>query len=126
MSSMNGLRIAAAAASVAALSAPAAFASCIPMTPAQQRAASSVVFDGTALDGPTATGIQRFRVTRYLKGAGPTVVSVETGFKKGPNGVASDTSVSIHVARGQKWRIFGRGSARRVLSTNVCLGSRRR
>ena len=122
---MNGLRIAAAATGAAAFSASAAHASCIRMTPAQQRAASSFVFDGTALDGPTATGIQRFRVTRYLKGAGPTVVRVRTGFKKGPNGTASDTSVSIHVARGQKWRIFAQGSARNVLSTNVCLGSRR-
>jgi hypothetical protein len=96
------------------------------MTPAQQRAAASVIFDGVAFDGPTATGIQRFRVTRYLKGSGPTLVRVQTGNKKGPNGEVSITSVSIVVERGQKWRIFGQGSARRVLSTNVCLGSRKR
>jgi hypothetical protein len=126
MSSMGGRLIAATAAGVAALSASAAHASCIPMTPAQQRAAAAVVFDGTALDGPTATGVQRFRVTRYLKGTGPTVVRVQTGYKRAANGTGSDTSVSIHVALGQKWRIYGQGSARKVLSTNVCLGSRKR
>lgn len=102
-----------------------AYASCMPLTPAQQRAAASVIFDGVALEGPTATGIQRFRVTRYLKGSGPTVVRVQTGNKRGPNGQVSVTSVSIAVGRGQKWRIFGQGSARKVLSTNVCLGSRK-
>ena len=101
-----------------------AYASCMPMTPAQQRAQADVIFDGVALDGPTATGIQRFRVTRFRKGSGPMIVRVNTGYKKGPNGT-STTSVSIVVGRGQKWRIFGIGSARKVLSTNVCLGSRK-
>jgi hypothetical protein len=101
-----------------------AYASCMPMTAAQQRAQADVIFDGVALEGPTATGIQRFRVTRYLKGSGPTVVRVSTGYKRGSNGT-STTSVSIVVRRGQKWRIFGIGSARKVLGTNVCLGSRK-
>jgi hypothetical protein len=103
-----------------------AYASCIPMTAAQQRAAASVIVDGVALDGPTATGIQRLRVTRYLKGRGPAVVRVDTGYKRRADGTGSITSVSIVVRRGEKWRIFGQGSARKVLSTNVCLGSRKR
>ena len=101
-----------------------AYASCVPMTAAQQRAQADVIFDGVALEGPTATGIQRFRVTRFLKGSGPTVIRVNTGYKQGPNGT-SITSVSIVVRRGQKWRIFGQGSTRKVVSTNACLGSRK-
>jgi hypothetical protein len=61
-----------------ALLASAAQASCIPMTAAQQRARADVIFNGRALEGPTATGIQRFRVTRYLKGRGPRIVRVDT------------------------------------------------
>ena len=41
------------------------------MTAAQQRARAHIIFKGVALDGLTATGIQRFRVIRYLKGKGP-------------------------------------------------------
>jgi hypothetical protein len=94
------------------------------MTPAQQRAQAKVIFDGIALEGLTPTGVQRFRVTRYVKGSGPDVVRVQTGSKKGPNGTTV-SSVSIVVARGEKWRIFGLDSARKVVSTNVCLGSRK-
>jgi hypothetical protein len=103
-----------------------AYASCIPLTPAQQRARAHVIFDGVALDNPTATGIQRFRVTRYLKGRGPRVVRVSTGHIRRADGSGSVTSVSILVARGERWRIFGQGSAWRVLRTSVCAGSRER
>ena len=48
------------------------------MTAAQQRERADVIFNGLALEGPTATGIQRFRVTRYFKGSGPRVVRVNT------------------------------------------------
>lgn len=111
---------------VAALSASTASASCIRMTAAEQRARADVIFDGVALEGPTATGIQRFRVTRYLKGGGPAVVRVNTGNVRRADGSGSVTSVSILVKRGQRWRIFGRGSARKVMRTSVCDGSRRR
>ena len=110
---------------VALLVPPAAEASCIPSTPAQQRARASVIFDGVALEGATATGIQRFRVTRYLKGRGPRVVRVATGNVRRADGTGSVTSVSVIAARGQRWRIFARGSAWRVVQTNVCDGSRR-
>ena len=106
--------------------ASAADASCVPMSPAEQRARADVIFDGVALEGPTPTGVQRFRVSRYLKGRGPKVVRVSTGVVRRADGSGSITSVSIVVARGERWRILARGSARKVLRTSVCDGSRRR
>ncbi|HEU4689372.1 MAG TPA: hypothetical protein VFS23_13450, partial [Vicinamibacterales bacterium] len=111
---------------LAALLVTAASASCIPMTASQQRARADVIFDGVALNGPTATGVQRFRVTRYLKGKGPMVVRVQTGNIRRADGTGQVTSVSIIVARGQRWRIYARGSAQKVLVTSVCDGSRKR
>jgi hypothetical protein len=110
---------------IAALLATSAHASCIPMTSAEQRVRADVIFDGVALEGPTATGVQRFRVSR-LKGRGPGVVRVQTGTIKRADGSGMTTSVSLFVKRGQRWRIFARGSARKVLQTNLCDGSRRR
>lgn len=97
-----------------------ASASCLRQTPAQQRAAADVIFDGVALDGRTATGVQRFRVGRYLKGRGPTTARVATGVTP-----TSVTSVSIVVKRGERWRIYGIRRPSGVFETNVCLGSRR-
>jgi hypothetical protein len=102
-----------------------ASASCIRSTPAEQRARAQVVFDGVALEGPTATGIQRFRVTRYLKGHGPHVIRVDTGNVRRADGTGTITSVSIVVKRGERWRIFGRGDAHRVVRTTACDGSRK-
>jgi hypothetical protein len=101
-------------------------ASCIFLTPAEKRARAHVIFDGVALEGPTATGVQRFRVTRYLKGAGPRIVRVQTGTIQRADGTGSTTSVALLVERGERWRIFARGSPSRVLKTSVCDGSRRR
>jgi hypothetical protein len=114
-----------AVAAVAIVAAPAQ-ASCLPLTAAEQRARAHVIFDGVALEGPTATGVQRFRVSRYLKGAGPRVVRVATGTIRRPDGTGSTTSVSLVVRRGERWRIFARGSATRILKTSLCDGSRRR
>jgi hypothetical protein len=100
-------------------------ASCVPMTASEQRARASVIFEGVALEGPTATGVQRFRVTRYLKGSGPRVVRVATGEIRRADGTGVVTSVSIHALRGERWRIFARGSALRTLRSSVCDGSRR-
>ncbi len=104
----------------------AATASCLPMKAAEQRARAQVIFDGVALDGPTATGIQRFRVTRYLKGTGPRVVRVSTGNVRHADGSGSVTSVSIVAKRGEHWRIFAQGKPQKVLVTNDCDGSRKR
>jgi hypothetical protein len=102
-----------------------ASASCIFLTAAQQRARADVIFDGVALENPTRTGVQRFRVTRFLKGRGPEIVRVQTGTTLRPDGSGTVTSVSLFVKRGERWRIFARGSARRTLRTNLCDGSRR-
>jgi hypothetical protein len=100
-------------------------ASCISMTAAQQRARADVILNGFALEGPTATGIQRFRVTRYLKGSGSKIVRVNTANIRRPDGTGSTTSVSLFVRKGERWRIYGQGSARRVIRSNLCDGSRR-
>jgi hypothetical protein len=102
------------------------YASCIGMTPAQQRARADVVFDGIALSGPTPTGIQRFRVTRYLKGRGPQIVRVSTGNIRRADGSGTVSSVSLEIKRGERWRIFARGNPRLVLRSNLCDGSRKR
>ena len=101
----------------------AASASCIPQTPQQQRDAAAVIFVGVALEGPTASGAQRFRVERYEKGAGPQVRLVSTGVVARTDGTGSTTSVSIEAAAGERWRIFGVQGSRGALDTNVCLGS---
>jgi hypothetical protein len=109
----------------AAVLASTASASCIRMTPAEQRARADVIFDGVALEGPTSTGIQRFRVSRYVKSRGPAIVRVNTGNVRRADGSGTVTSVSIVVKRAQRWRIFAQGSSRKVLRTSVCDGSRR-
>lgn len=111
---------------VAAIVTSTAYASCIRMTASEQRARADFIFDGVALEGPTATGVQRFRVTRYLKSRGPGIVRVNTGTIRRADGSGSTTSVSLLVKRGERWRIFARGSTRRVLQTNLCDGSRKR
>jgi len=65
-----------------------------------------VIFNGIALENPTPTGIQRFRVSRYLKGRGPLIVRVSTGNIRRADGTGSVTSVSIVVHRGERWQIF--------------------
>lgn len=96
------------------------------MTATEQRARADFIFDGVALDGPTATGVQRFRVTRYVKGRGPGIVRVNTGIIRRADGSGSTSSVSLLVKRGERWRIFARGSTYKVLQTSLCDGSRKR
>jgi len=105
--------------------APSAAASCVPMAAAQQRARAQIIFNGVALDGPTATGIERFRVIRYLKGKGPKIVRLSTGRKRYPGGGGVTTSVSIDATRGQTWRIYARPLRPGIFQTTVCDGSRR-
>ena len=95
------------------------------LTPvAEQRAPADVIFVGRALNGPTATGIHRFRVSRYIKGRGPATVRVQRNHKK-PGRDRQHTSVSLFVRRGEQWQISARGSSRKILRTNVCDGSRK-
>ncbi len=102
-----------------------ASASCVRMSAAEQRARADVVFVGVALDGATASGIERFRVSRYLKGTGSPIVRVRTGRRRYPSGGGVVTSVSIDAGRGETWRIYARKIRPGLFETNVCDGSRR-
>jgi hypothetical protein len=103
-----------------------AFGSCVPQTPGQQLRNAAVVFDGVALEGPTETGVQRFRVDRYVKGGGPEIVAVATGVVARPDGTGSTTSVSVAAAAGERWRLYAmRRAGGPILETSVCAGSRR-
>jgi hypothetical protein len=108
-----------------AILAPAAYALCEPSTEQQRIAAADVIFEGTALDGATETGIQRFHVGRYLKGNGPEIVNVWTGWVTvRSDGMWGVTSLTLQVTQGSEWRIFGHGSTYDVVSTISCSGSR--
>lgn len=112
--------IAAGAGSVAR---PAA-ASCVGQTTDQQFAGADVIFEGVALDGPTATGIERFHVLRYVKSSGPQLIQVDTGRRvQGPLFVFSTTSITA--TPGETWRIYAKHLAAGLFRTDLCLGSRR-
>jgi hypothetical protein len=104
--------------------AAAARASCIPATEAEQRARADVIFEGVAVEGPTPSGRQQFRVDRYLKGSGAKLVAVATGVTRNADGSGSLTSVSVSVAAGERWRIFGR-VIEGAVETSICAGSTR-
>lgn len=84
---------------------------------------AAVIVDARALEGPTATGVQRFRVLRYLKGGGPAVIRVATGVARNPDGSWVASGEGLFVRRGERWRIFARGPSRRILRTSICDGS---
>ena len=105
-------------------SAPAAEAACARTSPKERWATAAVIFDGRALEGPTPTGVQRFRVVRYLKGHGPPVARVQTGIARNADGSGWGSGEGVHVRRGDRWRIFARRSATTgVLYTGTCDGS---
>ena len=107
------------AASCAALSSRAAFAR------------ARVVLEGTMLSGPTAgstppgvlSSPARVRVTRYLKGHGPSLVRVKTAMTRTSSGVVVDAE-GIEPVAGQRWRIYAVRSAE-PFATSVCDGSHR-
>jgi hypothetical protein len=113
--------LSAAAAFLLADAAP-AVASCIPQTRAEQLGRADIVFEGVALEGPTESGRQRFRVEEFAKGGGPRVVRVATGVSEAPDGSATITSVSIRAEAGERWRIYGRQTGG-ALETSICDGS---
>jgi len=111
--------------SAALVGAAPAVASCIALTPEEQTERAEVIFAGVALEGPTASGRQRFEVRRYLKGDGSDVVQVATGVTRRADGTGSLTSVSVDVARGDAWRIYGERISDGAIETSNCAGSRR-
>jgi len=102
-----------------------AHAACSGLTVKERWARAEVVIDARALESATPTGVQRFRVIRYLKGHGPAIVRVNTGVVVQADGSGSAGGESLFVRRGQRWRIFAQGSPRRTLRSSVCDGSRR-
>lgn len=100
-------------------------ASCVYISPEQQFATADVIFDGVALEGATATGIQRFRVLAYIKSSGPDVARIRTGTRLLPGGLMSTTSVAVDAQAGDTWRIYAMRRADGTLATSVCHGSRR-
>ena len=112
-----------AAAAMLVLAVAEAHASCAPVSSSDRWKLAAVIVDARALEGPTATGVQRFRVIRYLKGRGPALVRVETGVARNPYGSWVASSEGLFVRRGERWRIFARGPSRRILRTSICDGS---
>jgi hypothetical protein len=109
----------------------AAAASCAGLSPAQQFAASRLVFVGVMLPGPTTTyaghrvlgSPARMRVERYLKGHGPRIVRVQTGvtIESDAIGIGED---GIEPQAGERWKIYTQ-SRRQPFDTSICLGSAR-
>jgi hypothetical protein len=80
------------------------------------------------LAGPTAevngrrvlVSPARVRVTRYLKGSGPAVISVVTGVTRAGRVVNAD---GIDPLAGQRWEIYTR-SRQMPYQTSICDGTR--
>lgn len=73
-------------------------ASCAGQSAAQDRAHAHLIFDATTLPGPsdprsrTLLSPAHFRVSRYLKGHGPTVVRVQTAVTRALGAASTATS----------------------------------
>jgi hypothetical protein len=107
-----------------AVAPPTASACCALSSEADLIAGADVIFEGVALEGATETGIQRFRVTRYLKSTGPEIVNVNTGHRSNGTFIFATSTVSIHAEAGSEWRIFGYGSPDVVVQANSCTSKR--
>lgn len=107
-----------------------AAASCAASVPAAQFANATAVIAGTMLPGPTvrAAGRKvlaspaRLRVSRYLKGAGPPIVTVETAVA--PTGTGARVKEDgIEPLAGQRWKVYAT-SRHMPYATSICAGSR--
>jgi hypothetical protein len=104
--------------------------SCIAASPSAELAGARVVFIGTALSGPVAdagsagavlASPARFRVARYVKGSGPSVVTVQTALTVEGNGVIANED-GIEPRAGQRWTIYTT-SLRMPYQASDCTGS---
>ena len=99
-------------------------ASCAYFTQPDYLAMARVVFVGTMLPGRTVNGLlvspARVRVTRYIKGSGPAVVTVQTAVSH--SGSTGDAE-GITARSGQTWQIYTT-SRHLPFETGVCSGSR--
>lgn len=105
--------------------------SCAGLTSAQQFAAAKLVFDGTALAGATVPGANgtlaspaRLQVQHYLKGTGPTVVTVQTAIKSVGKRTTMVSEDGIQPRAGQHWHIDA-STTTQPYATSICLGSHR-
>jgi hypothetical protein len=104
--------------------------SCIAASPSAELARARVVFIGTALPGPMAdagsagavlASPARFRVARYVKGSGPSMVTVQTALTIEGNGVIANED-GIAPRAGQRWTIYTT-SLRMPYHASDCTGS---
>lgn len=105
-----------------------ASAVCAPASDAAHWDRAGVVFEGRALDGPTAGGTllspARFEVFEYLKGDGPDVAEVTTAVRDAGDGLYEHLSVGIGPSPGEVWRIYAdRPADGAALATSICAGS---
>ncbi|HEY7433450.1 MAG TPA: hypothetical protein VH641_22250 [Streptosporangiaceae bacterium] len=99
-------------------------ASCAYLTQPAYLAQARVVFVGTTLPGRTVLdGLlvtpARIRVSRYLKGSGPAVVTVQTAAS--PSGTTMNGE-GIMARAGQRWVVYTI-SRQQPYATDVCSGS---
>jgi hypothetical protein len=95
----------------------------------RNRSPPHYVQDGVMLPGATAhTGSgdilvspAKARVIRYLKGTGPSLVTIDTGISKNVNGVSGNED-GIEPKVGQRWRIYS-GAQSMPYQTSICMGS---
>jgi hypothetical protein len=120
---IRNLTVLGAAAALLALAAADARAACVAESASEHWRLAAIIVDARALEGPTGTGVQRFRVLRYLKGGGPAVIRVATGVARNRDGSGWTSSEGLFVRRGERWRIFSNSSARGIVRTSVCDGS---
>lgn len=98
-------------------------AMCLPATDAERFAAADIVFEGLvvrALYSPA-----RLKVLRYIKGSGPSELSVETGSTRNRDGTITSSSIGIRPHAGETWLIYGLGTLKGAVITSSCAGSRR-
>lgn len=100
-------------------------ASCAYFTQPAYLAQARVVFVGTTLPGRTVldgllASPARIRVSQYLKGSGPAVVTVETAASSSGDTMSGE---GIMARAGQRWKIYTT-SRHLPYATDVCSGSR--
>ena len=114
---------------VATVAAPAARAACAKASEEEHFARATVVFEGVAQPGDTASGTlvspATFQVERYLKGDGPRERQVTTATSDAGGGLNATMSAGIHPAADERWRIFATGPTDAIVATSACHGSRR-
>lgn len=104
--------------------------SCAAMSASAYLAGARAAFIGTAQGGPAAEAGSagavllspaRFRVTRYLKGSGPPVVTVQTALTTHSGSMVANED-GIQPRAGQRWKIYTT-SPHMPYQTSICDGS---